>query len=71
MKSPHFRTNESSIEWERHGKCLAAPRRETQRIIENLVVSDGLTGGKCKEQAIKAVIVTNSITVMAGKKAIR
>lgn len=46
--------SEYSVDRERQGTCLAAPCRETQWIIEDLIVSDGLTGSKCKEQAIRS-----------------
>ena len=71
MKSQYFRMSEFGIERERHGKYLAAPCRKTKWIIEDLIVSDGLTGTKCKEQAIEAVIGPSSITIMARQKAIR
>ena len=54
MKSSHFRMNEFSGDRERQGTCHAAPFRETQWIIEDLIVSDGLTGSKCEEQALRS-----------------
>ena len=54
VKSSHFCMSEYGFDRERHGKCLAAPCRETQWIIGDRIVSDGLTDGKCEEQALRS-----------------